>query len=352
MDKINKIFNKKKSLPLNNFINKALYDKEHGYYMTKYPFGKNGDFVTAPLISNLFCEMVSIWCVSFWKYLKEPKKITLVELGPGNGTLSLGLLNTFKKFRQFNNAVNLKLLEVSPVLKKIQKKKIRQKNVKWIKNLNEINSGPVIFICNEFFDSLPIKQFYRKKNIFFEKYVSLSKNSKLKFILKKTNQQMLKKLQKFKLISNNKIIEYPIDSISYLNSISAKINRLDGCLLMIDYGYVKNKNQNTLQSVKNHNYNYILSDVGNSDISYLINFKFISQFLKKKKLKCKLVNQNEFLQKLGIKERANRIAEKLNFKSKVNLYYQLKKLIGYKEMGEQFKVLLATKKNKKFSTGF
>ena len=127
---------------------------------------------------------------------------------------------------------------------------------------------------------------------------------------------------------------------------------MDGCLLMIDYGYVKNKNQNTLQSVKNHNYNYILSDVGNSDISYLINFKFISQFLKKKKLKCKLVNQNEFLQKLGIKERANRIAEKLNFKSKVNLYYQLKKLIGYKEMGEQFKVLLATKKNKKFSTGF
>ena len=91
MKKIIKILSKKKSIPLDKFIELALYDKKYGYYMKKNPFGKNGDYITAPLVSNLFGELISVWCVAFWEKLGKPKKILLVELGPGDGSLCIDL---------------------------------------------------------------------------------------------------------------------------------------------------------------------------------------------------------------------------------------------------------------------
>ena len=110
MNKIINILKEKKSIPLDQFINIALYDKKFGYYMKKNPFGKKGDFVTSPLISNLFAEMLAVWCVSFWEHLGKPSKILLVELGPGDGTLCKDLLNTFKKFKYFYNSLEINLL--------------------------------------------------------------------------------------------------------------------------------------------------------------------------------------------------------------------------------------------------
>ena len=178
MNKVINILKEKKSIPLDQFIDIALYDKKFGYYMKNNPFGKEGDFITSPLISNLFSEMLAIWCVSFWEHLGKPKKILLVELGPGDGSLSRDLLKTFKHFKDFYNSLEINLLEISDKLKIIQKSKILSKKTKWIKELNEINYGPVIFLGNEFFDSLPIKQIIKKKKLFFEKYVALSKNKK------------------------------------------------------------------------------------------------------------------------------------------------------------------------------
>ena len=125
MNKIINILKKQKSIPLDQFINIALYDKKFGYYMKKNPFGKEGDYITSPLISNLFSEMVAIWCVAFWESLKKPKKIFVVELGPGDGSLCKDLLKTFKNFKEFYHSVNIRLLEKSHRLKNLQKKKIR-----------------------------------------------------------------------------------------------------------------------------------------------------------------------------------------------------------------------------------
>jgi len=120
MNKVINILKEKKSIPLDQFINISLYDKKLGYYMKKNPFGKRGDFITAPLISNLFAEMIAIWCVAFWENLGKPKKILLVELGPGDGSLCVDLLKTFKKFKSFYNSLEINLLEISNKLKKIQ----------------------------------------------------------------------------------------------------------------------------------------------------------------------------------------------------------------------------------------
>ncbi len=354
MNKIINTLREKKSIPLDRFINIALYDKKFGYYMKKNPFGKKGDFITAPLISNLFSEMIAVWCVAFWEHLGKPNKILLVELGPGDGTLCKDLIKTFKQFKEFYNSLEINLFEISDKLKKIQKTKINSRKVKWIKKIEEINYGPVIFFGNEFFDALPIKQICKKKNNFFEKYVALTTNEKnIKFLHKKANNNLIKCIKDLNLISIGDTIEYPLEALKFLKQISKKINKFDGGLLTIDYGYTLKKNQNTLQAVKKHNYLDIFFKPGHSDITSHINFKLFSKSLSEDNLAVKkITTQSEFLKKVGILERADILSKKMTFKEKANMFYRLKRLIDPKEMGDRFKVIFAQKKGKIFSLGF
>jgi len=354
MNKIINILKEKKSIPLDQFMNISLYDKKFGYYMKKNPFGKEGDFITAPLISNLFGEMIAIWCVAFWEYIGKPKKILLVELGPGDGSLCKDLLRIFRQFKNFYNSLEINLLEISDKLKTIQRLKINNRKVKWIKKIKEINCGPVIFLGNEFFDALPIKQIYKKKKLFFEKYVALSNNNKkIRFLNKRANNSLIRRIQKLNLISMGNTIEYPLEAIKFLDAIAKKINKFDGGLLTFDYGYTTKKNQNTLQSVKKHKCTNIFSMPHHSDITSHLNFKLFHEILKKNNLNVeKITTQNEFLKKIGILERANILSKKMTFKEKANMFYRLKRLMGYREMGSLFKVLFAQKKGRKFSLGF
>ena len=117
-----KFFKKKKSLPVDEFFQNVLYDKKDGYYAIKEPFGKKGDFITAPNISNLFSEIIAIWIISVWQIFGKPKNLNIVELGPGDGSLTKTLLQVFKKFPDFNAAKKIYLYEISNFLKNIQKK--------------------------------------------------------------------------------------------------------------------------------------------------------------------------------------------------------------------------------------
>ena len=155
--------NKKDALvTLDKFIEESLYNKEHGYYMKKSPFGKNGDFITAPGISLLFSEMIAIWVISFWEKLDCPKQFNLIELGAGNGEMMKVLVRTFNKFPKFKNSCKINILEKSKLLQQMQKANIKDTKIKWLNNLDELNNFPCIFIANEFFDALPIKQFLKK----------------------------------------------------------------------------------------------------------------------------------------------------------------------------------------------
>jgi len=198
--------------------------------------------------------MLAIWCVAFWEHIGKPRKILLVELGPGDGSLCKDLLRTFGKFKNFYDSLEINLLEISDKLKTIQKIKINNKKVIWIKKIEEVNCGPVIFLGNEFFDALPIKQIYKKKKLFFEKYVTLSSDDKkIKFLNRKANDDLIKRVRDLNLISIGNTIEYPIEALKFLEAIAKKINKFEGGLLTFDYGYTIKKNQNTLQSVKNIN---------------------------------------------------------------------------------------------------
>ena len=173
------MFDKKEcKIPLDKFINNALYHPKKGYYIQKIPFGKDGDFITAPNISILFSEMLAIWCIAFWENLGCPKKINIIELGAGSGEMMSQILKTIDNFKKFKASSKFYIHEKSMYLKRIQKDKTKKYEVKWIDNLNKISNYPSIFIANEFFDSLPIKQFIKKKNNWFERFIH-SKNKKL-----------------------------------------------------------------------------------------------------------------------------------------------------------------------------
>ena len=139
---------KNHNLPLDKFINFSLYEKKFGYYMKQNPFGKSGDFITAPNISRLFSEMIAIWVLSFWQSLGFPKKFNLIELGAGNGEMMKVLIESLKNFPDFFNACNFIIHEKSPALKKIQKKKFLNENLTWISKINKLKKNPSVFIAN------------------------------------------------------------------------------------------------------------------------------------------------------------------------------------------------------------
>ncbi len=352
--KTNQIFFKNsKILPTDKFFRNVLYDKKFGYYNSQIPFGKNGDFITSPKISSIFSEIVAIWIVSTWETFGKPKNFNIVELGPGDGSLANILLKSFRKFPEFNSIKNIFLLEKSIYLRKIQKKKIFNKDIKWIDNLNGIKKGPVIFFGNEFFDAIPIKQFKKIKNNIFEKFYTLEENKYIKEIFNKASPASVKIIKSYKSLKNLKFIEFPYFGLQELKKINKKISKLGGCILMIDYGYLKPNNQNTLQSVMKHKKNSLFDNLGKADITAHVNFSLLSEFFKKDGLKVKnVITQKQFLEKMGILERAQIISNKMKFRQQSDLYLRLKRLLGSKYMGDLFKVIMAYKFNNNNFAGF
>ena len=342
-----------KHIPFDKFIDIALYHKKTGYYMKKNPFGKDGDFITAPNISILFSEMLAIWCLAFWEHLGCPKKINIIELGAGNGEMMYQMIKAFKRFDKFRESSNYFILEKSQFLKKIQKKKLNSHKITWLNSINKLKNGPNIFLANEFFDALPIKQFIKKNNKWYEKSIKKNNINKFEFVNVITNIKDLEKKIKINLSKNQKIIEFSPLTYDYLNIISKKINTFQGGLLIVDYGYLKKKMRDSLQSVYKHNFNNVLDNFGKSDITYNLNFFLLKKIVKKLNLKVAgLTSQRNFLTKLGILDRAEILAKNLQFSKKADIYYRIKRLIDRNFMGELFKVMFVTGKNIKFKLGF
>jgi NADH dehydrogenase [ubiquinone] 1 alpha subcomplex assembly factor 7 len=355
MNRLEKLIYKKKIIPVDKFIDIALYDKQLGYYENKKIFSRDGDFITSPFISSIFSEMISIWIVSYWIYLKKPKKINILELGPGNGLMINQIINSLKKIKTFDANFNIYLHEKSESLIKVQKENLNNfKNIVWIKNINKIKQYPTIIIANEFFDAFPIKQFFKINSNWHEQYISFKNNmKKIIYYKNKINNNYLKKYSKFFNINKSKIIEYPVKIENYLNSISKIIKKNNGIFLTFDYGYSDIVGKNTLRAIKKHKIVDLLKEYTDCDITFDINFNILKNIFKKNNVRfIGAVSQNFFLQKLGIMERASQIVKKQNVIDSKNLILSINKLINPKEMGNTFKALAFCNKNCKFNLGF
>ena len=317
------------------------------------PFRRKGDFITAPNISILFSEMIAIWIISFWGSLNCPKQFNLIELGAGNGEMMNIIINTFQKFPQFKNSCNVKILEKSKYLKKIQKKTIKNSKVKWLNNLKDLNKLPCIFIANEFFDALPIKQFIKKENKWHERYVKFNNRMKPEYLDIPFSLKKLEKKIKFKISLKQNFIEYSPLTLEYLKDITNKISINEGGILIIDYGYLEKEMKNTIQAVSKHRYTNILNSFRNSDITYNLSFNLISQIISRLGSFFHVTTtQKKFLTKLGILKRAEILSRNITFRKKADMYFRIKRLIDEKQMGSLFKVAFITNKKNKFKLGF
>ena len=344
------------AIPVDEFIDKSLYKPDIGYYMQKVPFGKKGDFVTAPTISNLFSEIIAIWVVSSWEKLGRPKKFNFVELGPGDGSLAKVLIQSFKKFPELNKAVKFFLYEKSKYLIKIQKKKLKGLEVKWLQNFSKIKKGPIIFFGNEFFDAIPIKQFLYHDKILLEKCYKINFRLHLKEIYREANKEDKEKIQLFKIFKGHRFIEFPKLGFSELSKVIKKIKSLSGGILLIDYGYLNIENKSTVQAVmknKKIEIEQLPKNLGEADITSLVNFKLLKEYFLKSDLRVKkIVSQKFFLEKMGIIERAKILEKNMSIKEKEYMSFTLQRLLNKDLMGELFKVIFAFKSNNNNFLGF
>ena len=347
--------NNKKSVlvTLDKFIEESLYNKKDGYYMKKNPFGERGDFITAPNISILFSEMIAIWVISFWEKLDCPKQFNLVELGAGNGEMMKILVRTFNKFPKFKSSCRINILEKSELLQKIQKTNIKDPKIRWLNDLDQLNNFPCIFIANEFFDALPIKQFLKKEKKWYERYVKFTNDKKLEYLDLPFDMQKFEKVIKFKISYNQEFIEYSPLTTKYLKTIIKKIKLNNGGILIIDYAYLEKEMKNTLQAVSKHEYCDVLKNFRNSDITYNLSFNLINKIIKKLGPCSSLsTTQKKFLTKLGILNRAEILSKNMSFSQKADIYFRIKRLIDESQMGHLFKVMFITNKKNKFKLGF
>ena len=346
--------NKKNDLfTLDKFIEESLYNKKYGYYMKKNTFGQSGDFITAPNISILFSEMIAIWVISFWEKMNRPKHFNLIELGAGNGEMMRVLVDTFNNFPQFKKSCKINILEKSELLKKTQKDKIKNKKIKWLNNLNELNNFPCIFIANEFFDALPIKQFLKKEKKWYERHVNFANNKNLEYLDIPFDMKKFEKQIKFKISHEQTFIEYSPLTTKYLKTIINKIKLNNGGILIIDYAYFEKEMKNTLQAVSKHKYCNVLKGFRNSDITHNISFNLINKIIKKLGPYSSLsTTQKKFLTNLGILNRAEMISKNMAFSKKADIYFRIKRLIDESQMGNLFKVMFITNRKNKFKLGF
>ena len=345
-----------KLTPVDEFVEKVLYKPNKGYYTKKIPFGSQGDFVTAPTISNLFSEIIGIWIISSWEKLGKPKDFNFIELGPGDGSLSKVLVDTFRKFPTLNNSINFYLYEKSDLLINVQKKRLKSSKIKWIKNFNEIKRGPIIFFGNEFFDAIPIKQFTYEKNSLLEKCYVINPKTGLNEAYQAASHEDVAKIKTFKVLKGLKFIEYPKLGLIELDKIVKKINEQTGGILLIDYGYLNIINRSTLQAVmknKRINMNSLFKNLGRADITSLVNFRLLEEYFKKKKLKVKkIVSQKFFLEKMGIIDRAKILEKNMNIKQLDYMSLTLMRLLHKDLMGDLFKVIFGFKSKRRDFLGF
>ena len=344
---INLINKKKEGITLDNFINICLYGK-NGYYNNIDPIGKEGDFITAPEISQLFGEIIGLYFYNKW-ILNFKNKINIIELGPGKGTLLLDILNITKNFTKFHQNLNITLIEKNKKLIKIQKQnilnsKFNNLSIKWINNFTVSNSKPVFILANEFFDCLPIKQFFKKNNKWFEKAINYNNKEKIFLYenLEITDKSLLKKL----LLYKKNFVEISLEREKYFIEICKIIKKNLGILILVDYGYYHRPESSTIQSVyKNKNSN-LLDNLGSQDITSLVDFKKFIEISKYYNLTIEsFCDQKSFLIKNGIIERKNIIIKNSNKKYKETIEQGYKRLVNEKAMGSIFKFLIISNNN-------
>ncbi|MGB1539831.1 MAG: class I SAM-dependent methyltransferase [Rickettsiales bacterium] len=336
-------------VPLADYMALALGDPDYGYYMHKDPLGLKGDFVTSPEISQIFGELIGIWCAECWQQMGRPQ-IDVIELGPGRGTLMMDCLRATAHISGFHDAIRVHMVEMSPVLRKLQQQGLNGKHprISWHDTLPETDR-PKLIIANEFFDALPIRQFVVTEKGYCERMVDWRDNS-FCFVAGENRNKLPGDYppEPKGALPKGTIIEQCPLAQRVMMDIAQTLKTHGGAMLAIDYGYARAPHMltagDTVQAVYEHAYHNVLEHPGKADITAHVDFTTLADIARSMGVEAApLMNQRDFLLKMGGKMRMEQLCRHANSKEQQERITQsFGRLVSREEMGTLFKVLAVT----------
>ncbi|MPZ08677.1 MAG: class I SAM-dependent methyltransferase [Kiloniellaceae bacterium] len=340
-----------------DYMNEALTHPWSGYYMHGDPFGApnlaGGDFVTAPEISQMFGELIGVWCADTWIRLGRPAPCLLVELGPGRGTLMSDALRATRQVPGFHQALQVQLVEISPALRERQREALGAHEVAWLDNVGQIPDAPLLLIANEFFDALPVRQFEQTGEGWAERIVVLDDEDRLAFALagpSPANRALIPTA--LHGAPEGSLVEVCPAALNITAFLGHRLARQPGAALIVDYGPAEPTPGPTLQALRRHRRHEVLQEPGTADLTAHVDFATLAQAATL--AGCAAhgpVGQGAFLTALGIELRAAQLAEAAPGAA-VALAAARRRLTDPAEMGSLFKVLALTPPNVGPPAGF
>jgi SAM-dependent MidA family methyltransferase len=330
-------------MPVADYMRLCLTHPERGYYMHGDPFGADGDFITAPEISQMFGELIGLWMAAAWQMLGKPENIRLIELGPGRGTMMVDALRAASVMQGFRAAMVLHLVEVSPALRQIQQQRLQSLDVPalWHTALDEVPPGPAIIVANEFVDALPVHQAVKRGDAWHERMVDLDAEGKLSFAVA---HEPLANFgtglpRAVRQAAEGAIFEWRSDRFAL--ELGRRV-RSDGAALILDYGHVRCATGDTLQAVAGHAYADPLREPGRADLTAHVDFEALAQ--NAESIGGRIhgpILQRDLLLRLGIDKRAVALQANASRDQALKIQLAMARLTesGAKGMGEMFKAL-------------
>ena len=289
---------------LDRFMALALGHPVHGYYRTRDPLGTAGDFVTAPEINQMFGEMIGLWAAEIWGRMGSPAGLRLVELGPGRGTLMKDLLRATRIVPGFRAAIDIHLVETSPVLRDRQEAALAGAGVRWHDRFDTVPDGPVLVLANEFFDALPVRHYQRTERGWCERLVGLGPDETLRFGLAPHPEPRLTLAA-----PEGAILEVGAEALAVMRDVAARILAGGGAALVIDYGHATTGFGETLQAMRGHRYADPLQYPGEADLTAHVDFAALGRAARAAGARPHgPVSQGDFLLRLGMSARAGQLA--------------------------------------------
>ncbi|MGE4611900.1 MAG: SAM-dependent methyltransferase [Paracoccaceae bacterium] len=332
------------------YMHICLSDPTHGYYTNRDPFGPDGDFVTAPEVSQMFGEMLALWLIQAWVDQGRPEKFALVELGPGRGTLMADILRTAEAMPTFVEAAEVWLVETSPAMRRKQAATlIMETTPNWVNSVDDLPDLPIFVVANEFFDALPIHQFSPSDAGWRERMIDVI-DGKLAFTLGRPSPNA--DLDEFFTgLPENLFAEVSYAAENVAAVLGDHIAKHGGVALVVDYGDWDGAGD-TLQAVKNHDsVNELDHPHGEADVTAHVNFAAIARAAGAARTEG-LAPQGTFLERIGINQRAQTLAGGADKKIVEEIGSAHHRLTHPEEMGTLFKVMAIVHKDAPHVPGF
>jgi NADH dehydrogenase [ubiquinone] 1 alpha subcomplex assembly factor 7 len=344
-------------LSVAEYMAEALGNPQHGYYTQRDPFGLAGDFVTAPEISQMFGELLGAWCAAIWQSLDRPNPVRLVELGPGRGTLMADALRGTRKVEGFHDAIDLHMVETSPVLRTRQAEALKVAAARiaptWHDLFDDVPPGPLLLVTNELFDALPIHQFEYRGGRWHERVVTLDPTGSRFTIGLRAPSTVFVLATSPPVPRDGAIVEVCPAGISLAAAIARHVVRDGGAALIIDYGHDGRAFGDSLQAVRRHRKHDVLAEPGTADLAAHVDFGALCRSARE--IGAAVygpIAQNTLLERLGIHHRAAALARHATPQQAEEVRAATQRLLHLEQMGTLFKAVAIAAPNLPPPPGF